>query len=100
MLFWHEGQMRALIGETDQAIEFFLKSKRTPDWDAYVDATVAFLRNDRPTLETARASLLAAANGSSSPPNLNVVDGFLKCFGQTYEQVYGNMQCMKPASRN
>ncbi len=29
------------------------------------------------------------------PPNLNVVDGLIACFGKSYEQAYGR-PCVKP----
>lgn len=112
LLFWHEGQVRAMLGETSRAIDLFNRSKAPASeagfgWNLYVDGTIAFLRNDRATLLGARRALAAlpppptpltlTINGQSVrvpwPPNLNVLDSFLKCFGQPYSKAYG---CAEP----
>lgn len=116
ILFWHEGQMRAEIGQTRQAIALFERSRKPAEvdrawgWNLYVDGSIAFLRGDRAGLKRARAALavlpkppeLANARGPDGKPmtirwpmNLNVLDGFLRCWGQSYHNAYG---CAVPMS--
>ncbi len=108
IITFHEAQMRAKGGETGRAIPLF-RETRDPDdrntafgWNEYVDATIAFLEQDRGALEAARDRLAAIpkpANFSAVdrqgnpveiqwPPNMNVVDGFLACFDETYAIAY------------
>jgi len=120
-LVWHEGQLRAELGQTAEAIRLFRRARR-PDvvlgqsqviWNAYVDATIAFLESDRAALLGARARLAATptptimgrqSDGSlraSKParqPNLDVVDGLIACFGRPYAEAYGSSDC-RPESR-
>jgi hypothetical protein len=112
MLLWHEGQLRAGLGQTREAIKLFSRarmpvSKDDDGWNLYVRGTIAFLQKDRRTLLLARGALAAlprprtpetmTINGEVVaipwPPNLNVLDGFLKCFGQPYDVAY---RCAKP----
>lgn len=108
-LVWHEGQLRASAGETDEAIRLMLIG-RDRDSDAtrpYTDATVAFLRRDRTALLAARDRLVAlpmpeafgraAARYAASYPdlpaltwplNLNIVDGLIACFDRPYREAY------------
>lgn len=108
-LVWHEAQLRATAGQTDQAIVLMLQSRETAT-DAirpYTDASIAFLRRDRTGLLAARADLIAmpqpdyfrkaadryAASYPNLPPlawplNLDVVDGLIACFGQPYSIAY------------
>lgn len=106
-LYWHEGQLRAELDQRERAIAAFEKSRhkdKPPEWDAYVDATIAFLKHDKPALLAARERLAtmprppddqwADINGKplpppSWPPNLDVVDGLIACFGKGYDEAYG-----------
>jgi len=121
---WHEGQMRAELGQIEQAIALMERSRKPAGqgdpgyWNAYVDGMVAFLRQDRRGLEDARARLVAlpsppemaqnikdgrfhftTAGGQKVdvawPPNLDVLDGLLRCFGKPYLEAYGTV-CRKP----
>lgn len=108
LLIFHEGQMRAKAGQTGRAIEL-IQSTREPDgennffgWNLYIDATVAFLEKDRDALVEARDALAALPKPSNFsardrdgnpvqldwPPNLGVVNGFVKCFSDTYDFAY------------
>lgn len=106
---WHEGQMRAEAGQNEQAIALFettYKDKENDSfgWNYYVDATIAFLEQDREALSTAREQLAALPKPSDMnmkdadgnpvkidwPPNLKVVDGFVACFGKSYAESYGD----------
>src|ERR1700730_4707468 len=60
ILYWPEGPLRALAGATDEAIRLFEKSRKADDafgWNLYVDASIAFLRHDKPALLAAREAL-------------------------------------------
>lgn len=112
ILFWHEGQLRAVLGQTERAI-VLLDAARQPaaddhfGWNLYVNGTIAFLRRDRPALQKARdtlaalpppASLMATRPDGTKvkiewPPNLRVLDGFLQCFDRPYREAYGSKAC-------
>lgn len=119
---WHEGQMWAAAGSHGKALPALESARKDPardpaGWNHYVDATIAFLAGDREALEQARARLAAVAFDESSglpplvdgfielptqagqpslrmrwPPNIEVVDGLLNCFGKPYNEAYG-MAC-------
>ncbi|WP_395394231.1 hypothetical protein WBP07_03170 [Novosphingobium sp. BL-8A] len=108
ILTWHEGQMRANAGDYRRAIALFDQSRKKPDgemaeaWNIYVDGTLAFLRRDRPGLESARVRLAGTSkplefhpfdgNGKplavTWPPNLAVLDSLLRCWDATYLRAY------------
>lgn len=109
-LLWHEGQLRAAAGQVDRAIPLLLadRDETDPVEAAYVDATIAFLRQDRASLIAARDRLAAQPQPEGfaeavarfreqypdyPPPvwplNLDVVDGLILCFGQPYGEAYG-----------
>lgn len=117
-LVWHEAQLRATAGQTDAAIALMLQG-RDEESDAiqpYVDASIAFLRQDRPALDAAYARLMAmpapdyfiraaeryAATYPDLPPlswplNRDKVEGFIACFDRPYREAYvcdaeGNVQ--------
>ena len=101
VLRFHAGQMFAFAGDTDRALAFFQASYGAPygesdrlDWNSYVDATIAFLADDREALEAAHGRLLEQTpfeNGMI--PNLNIADGFLACYGEGYPKAY-SAECM------
>ncbi|KPL49671.1 hypothetical protein XAXN_06060 [Xanthomonas axonopodis] len=123
IVVWHEGQMRAEAGQTAQAIALFEQSYKPAaedlaGWNPYVDAMIAFLKRDRAGLEAARARLASvpypkdkdmpplqdgyvvwpATSGRSEmkmrwPPNLDVVDGLVKCYDEPYSVAYGAQRC-------
>lgn len=115
ILHWHEGQLRANVGQTLQAIALFEHARKSAEedagfgWNLYVDGSIAFLRGDRPALEVARTALAALPRPAGFNPtgpdgkpiavrwpiNLNVLDGFRRCWGQPYKQACA---CPAPAS--
>ena len=116
ILYWHEGQLRAELGQYDRAAALFRHSYEPAaddviGWNYYVDGTLAFLQGDRAHLQAARAALamvpkprhLAAhfVNGRrvriAWPPNLDVLDGFLRCLGKSYAEAYGSDACSPPS---
>lgn len=117
LLFWHEGQLRAFSGQYAQAISLFKKSyKPVQDdfgWNAYADATIAFLQGDRRELDKALAALkstpappdeilkdgkieVTLPDGSKTampwPPNVDVVEGLQRCMRKSYGEAY-NAPC-------
>lgn len=108
--FWHEGQLRAEAGQTRRAIALFSRARKTLaedagfGWNLYVDGSIAFLRHDRTALQSARDRLAALPKPDGVPAtlrwpmNLNVLDGFLPCFGKDYRTAYGST-CNAPMTR-
>lgn len=120
--YWHEGQTRAMGGETDLAIPLlfagvnpgFTGAGAAVDKEAlpigeanaeYALATVAFLQGNLEALKNARARLAAIPEPNSYvemikkshasiskaaewPPNLNIVDELIHCFGKPYSVAY------------
>lgn len=106
ILYWHEGQLRASAGSADEAIRLFEKSRKADDafgWNLYVDATIAFLKHDKPALLAARVALANLPRPKDFDPrdaqgnvinipwplNLSVVDGLITCFDREYKDAYG-----------
>ena len=113
ILFWHEGQLRAEAGDSSGAIVLFERSRLpadvSPGWNEYVDATIAFLKKDRPSFDRARAALAdlpkpsnwardSAGREMAWPPNLEVVDGLASCFTKSYKEAYAS--CRPSASQS
>jgi hypothetical protein len=122
ILYWHEGQMRAYANDYPAAIALFEKSRKPEEqdqtgWNYYVDASVAFLKRDQKALLAARHNLSAIKtlpefvlndgvfeipNNSGPPfkmrwpPNIDVVDGLIKCVEKSYREAYGDRTC-RPA---
>jgi hypothetical protein len=123
ILYWHEGQMRASAGDYDGAIPLFTQARREvirPDraetdqaWNAYADATIAFLERDRAAFEAARERLLAIPEpegwaeivagadervraAMAWPMNLSAVDMLRNCFERTYDEAYSRPECRTP----
>lgn len=118
LLYWHEAQVRAFAGQYREAIGLMEHSYKPAEadhagWNAYVDATIAFLRKDRMALEQARLRLAAVpppaagadippvidgymevkfADGTTRkvhwPPNIDIVEGFQECFDKPYVDAY------------
>lgn len=107
LLYWHEGQVRAIDGDYAAAAPLFEKSYDSQSdavgWNLYVDATIAFVRRDKTALAKAYfalANLPVPANvqldqngnsiADSWPPNMEVVQDLLACFAQEYREAYQN----------
>jgi hypothetical protein len=109
-LMHHEAQLRAAAGQADAAIallEQVRAMETAPEMQAYRDAELAFLRGDLAALRAARERLagVPAPEGFAEsvarfriryptleppmwPMNLDVVDGFINCFGRPYSEAY------------
>lgn len=105
IMVWHEGQLRAEIGQTEEAINLFKQAYNPEDstgWNYYVDATIAFLQDDLDRLQTNREKLAAVPEPENFNPvdedgnpvdfpwpmNLHVVDRLIECFGADYIVAY------------
>lgn len=110
LLLWHEGQVWAMSGVYKRAIPLLLAGVPEDDNSGFLDyalGTVAFLRRDKIELRRARdrlARLAKPASWSESfvvdeggrsvsistpwPPNLNVLNGLIKCFNLPYAKAY------------
>lgn len=93
LLYWHEGQVRAMSGQTEAAIMLFHLSIKPEEeslfgWNHYVRATIAFLEQDFEALETER-DLLATQDMRGL--NTRAVDGLIACFYKPYSEAYSGM---------
>jgi hypothetical protein len=109
--YWHEGQLRAGLGQTQRAIRLLMAGVNPEvDGDGFQDyalGTVAFLNGDRAGLQSARDRLAATPEPENWaettaafrekygvqikwPMNLDVLDGLIACFGKTYDEAYGD----------
>lgn len=117
ILYWHEGQMRAYAGQTDQAIALFELTRKSQDsdanfgWNHYVDGTIAFLRGDRDGLARAIERLAGIPEPKDNsftlpdgtiielnwPPNMGVLERFEQRWGRPYSEAYGSADCSEGA---
>ncbi len=116
ILRWHAGQSKAGAGKTSEAIALFAgtyksDAKHQSAWNLYVDATIAFLQQDKAALQRAHDTLAAMPLSEDEkagrrkfladnpeitmppgfidePQNLPVVRGFLNCFDRSYSDAY------------
>lgn len=105
--YWHEGQLRAASGDHDRAV-LLLMAGTNPNSignGEYELGTIAFLRGNLPGLLRARERLAAlpppddwaemrlayeaAGVEPQWPPNLDILDGLIACFGRPYDEAYG-----------
>lgn len=113
-LYWHEGQLRAELGQNAAAIALFERSRKTAEedrgmgWNLYVDGSIAFIRRDRAAFDKAHVTLKALPKPAGFDPrgpdgkpiamawpmNLNVLDGFARCWGKSYHEAYA--KCAVP----
>lgn len=120
LLYWHEGQLRAFSGQTQEAIALMEHARPAPGaednggWGPYVEATIAFLRRDKLALDNARLKLAALPPPTGKdaspvidgffevdfgdgkmrkfrwPPNIDVVEGLIQCFDKSYTEAYAD----------
>lgn len=114
ILRWHAGQMKAFAGKNTDALALFAGTYEAEDdveWKYYVDATLAFLKQDLSGIETAyeKLSTFEVSDESKASrqrfldenPNITMPDGFLTepanllvikrlsdCFGRPYKEAY------------
>ena len=102
ILNFHSGQNYAFADRYGLAIRRFKVSyQRYSDdledefngfvssWNAYVDATIAFLEGDLGALLRQREIIREGVSFEGKKPNLNIVNGFVRNFGKPYSKAYG-----------
>lgn len=96
LMHFHVLQMYAARGDNSRALAHANLAKFVEEpadwplrWNAYVDATVAFLKEDRAAFARAREEILSGPRQNGVPPNLNVVARLEAHFGQPYRAAYG-----------
>lgn len=102
ILSFHAGQMFAYDNDYKSAIFFFeqsfSRSEGIPSefkpyvdaWNDYVNATIAFLKQDRRALLAHRAKVAKGPTlDNGQVMNLNVVDRLIANSGKSYRQAYG-----------
>jgi hypothetical protein len=82
-----EDERTAAIANFEQALDETEPEDATFKWNAYVRATLAFLRGDRDELARQREIVARSAAGGRAP-NLHVVDALLEHVGQSYRVAY------------
>jgi len=83
-LAFHAGQVLAFAGRETEAIPYFEQAtsgEAPPGWQAYVAATLAFLRQDATALEAARNAYAQIAPDSV---RLAIIDGLIACHDEAY----------------
>jgi hypothetical protein len=97
---FHEGQLRACVGQTRSAIALFERSRNPAGevfgWNLLIEALVAYLRHDRAELAEARQALanlsgvdqLAAPVREAWREYLGATDQLIQCFDCEWEEAY------------
>ena len=99
LLDFHSGQMYAFANEYIRAVERFETSYKPPypvgetdvftsRWNAYIDATIAFLEGDLDALLAQRE--LMGQGESLEGSNRTVIDKLIENFGKPYSEAYGD----------
>lgn len=94
-LNFHAGQLYAHAGHTETALERFRQAINPQEpadspirWNAYVRATIAFLKGDRDRLVELRDEIAAGPEFKGEVANLRVVDRMIEHFGEPYSIAY------------
>ncbi len=94
-LSFHSGQMYAFADNYETALERFKNAKYDPEpeeipirWNAYVDATIAFLKKDKIKLLECRNQIANGPKINGKIINLDVVDSLIKNFDKPYSEAY------------
>jgi hypothetical protein len=86
-LNFHIGQTLAFGGHDAEALPYFERAHAagaSAEWNAYVDATIAFLRKDRARLDEMRRRY--QNDPAHDPMRVKIIDGLLKCLDRPYAQ--------------
>lgn len=81
LLIFHAGQIYAMLGNIPNAVKCFSKTSKTEDtqWNNYVKATIAFLKQDRKTFEQ---------YSTAENYNKETLDRLRQNWGQSYATAY------------
>ena len=104
LLYWHEGQLRAFDGsseQTQQAIRLFRlalnpEGQNVRGWNQYVLGSIAFLQKDLDQLIKQRDALALKYPGTV---NLGVLDSMIACFQKSYADAYSSAECNRRPQR-
>ncbi len=85
-LHWHLGQIHAFKGEKDAAISEMKQSYRGDfvTWDSYVKGSIAFLENDKASLQEALDTL----RNQENQMNIEFLEKFITHFDKSYAEAY------------
>lgn len=103
ILHFHAGQMYAFAYDYKTAIERFGLStyaEEPPDlplrWNAYVQATIAFLSKDLKRLKECREEIVDGPTIQGEKANLDVLDRLIEHFDEPYSKAYGVRRSQSP----
>jgi len=103
ILYFHAGQMYAFSDDYQTAIDRFNKSTYAEElselpvrWNAYVHATIAFLKKDLTRLKECREEIADGPALQGEKANLDVVDRLIKHFDEAYSKAYGARRSQSP----
>ena len=95
-LNFHAGQMYAFADDYRTALDRLNKSTYAEEplelplrWNAYVQATIAFLNKDLKRLKECREEIAAGPTFHGEKGNLDVVDRLIEHFDEPYSRAYG-----------
>lgn len=102
-LNFHAGQMYAFADDYQKAIDLFKRSTYAEEppalplrWNAYVEATIAFLKKDEDRLRECREEIVRGPTFQGEKANLDVVDRLIKHFDEPYSEAYGTRRSRSP----
>jgi hypothetical protein len=103
ILYFHAGQMYAFADDYATAVDRFKRSTYAQEppqlplrWNAYVQATIAFLNEDLDRLKECRKEIAEGPALEGEKPNLDVVDRLIRHFGEPYSKAYGARRSQSP----
>ena len=103
ILYFHAGQMYAFADDYKTALDRLNRStyaEEPPDlplrWNAYVQATIAFLSKDLKRLKECREEIAEGPASQGEKPNLDVVDRLIEHFHEPYSKAYGARRSQSP----
>ena len=102
-LHFHAGQMYAFADDYETALERFNKAKYKQEfegipeeaktfldaWNAYVEATIAFLQKDKVKLLECRQQIMNGPKIDGKIPHLDIIDSLINNFDLPYSEAYG-----------
>lgn len=95
ILHFHAGQMYAFANDYETAIERFQKSTYSEEppelsvrWNAYVHATIAFLKKDLRRLKECREEIADGPSRQGDKANLDVVDKLIEHVDESYSKAF------------
>ena len=104
-LFFHSGQLAAIDGRYEEAIDNFNRAIDDNDesagflsWNEYVSGTIYFLQGNIKKLEQ-EVEKIESKNIELDVYNLQILKKFLRCSNDTYKNVYSRTSlCLKKSS--